>query len=164
MTVNYDELSLDSRLWIYSSKRQLIQEEKDLILKHLNAFTDAWQAHGKDVYSRAEIRDDRFILLFADETKSGVTGCSIDASVSVFRQIEQQLNLDLFNRMNFFLSENDKPKCLDRNSLEKEIASGSLKGSSLIYDNLVSSKAEFEDSWIKPIKDSKYNRIFSIPH
>jgi hypothetical protein len=163
MTVSYDDLSPDSRLWIYSSKRALNADEQVQILKVLKQFTDSWQAHGKEVHSRAEIRKDRFILLFADESKSGVTGCSIDASVSVFREIEQAFHLDIFNRMNFFLSVNGNIELLDRNALESVLASGQVNGKSLIFDNMISSKAELEHSWLKPLEESKYSRLFSIP-
>lgn len=163
MTVSYEDLSPDSRLWIYSSKRTLNADEQAQILKVLKQFTDSWQAHGKDVHSRAEIREDRFILLFADESKSGVTGCSIDASVSIFREIEQAIQLDLFNRMNFFLSVNGSIKLLEKHALESELASGQLNGKSLIYDNMIGSKVELEHSWLKPIEESKYSRLFSIP-
>ncbi len=36
----------------------------------------------------------------ADETASGVSGCSTDSSVHLIKQIEQQTEIRLFDRLN----------------------------------------------------------------
>ena len=40
----------------------------------------------------------RFIILMADETATGVSGCSTDSSVRLIKQIEQQYGVSLFDR------------------------------------------------------------------
>jgi hypothetical protein len=44
----------------------------------------------------------------ADETASGVSGCSTDSSVHLIRQIEQQTDIRLFDRLNLAFYINDK--------------------------------------------------------
>ncbi len=159
MTVSYEELSPGSRLWIYQSPRALTESEQKEITETLKSFTDQWQAHGKDVYSCGLVKDDHFIMLFADEEKSGVTGCSIDSSVALMRQIASHYQIDLFDRMQFFVKDGDSTKRFDQLTFSQAYQDGELSSESLVYDNLITDKVSLEARWINPIKDSWHARL-----
>jgi hypothetical protein len=162
MTVDYNTLNPESRLWIYTSPRPFSEAEKQKIQTALDDFTSQWQAHGKDVYSHGAVIEDHFIFLFADENRSGVTGCSIDASVRLFRELSLMLEVDLFDRMRFYSAEGDKPACYDRRAFENALEHGEVTGETMIFDTTVPTKAAFEKSWKKPLSQSAFSRLFTL--
>ena len=92
--------SPQSRIWIYQSNRKFTPVEEAEILTKLEAFTQQWKAHGHELMAKAEVRHGYFIILSVDESQANVTGCSIDSSVRLIKEIEQTLRVDLFNRFN----------------------------------------------------------------
>src|ERR1700712_1888920 len=89
-----------SRVWIYQSDKQLSDENVSALQQQLDSFTTGWTAHNSQLKAKAEIRYNRFIILIVDESQAGASGCSIDKSVNYMKQIEQQFNINLFDRFN----------------------------------------------------------------
>src|ERR1700733_8349117 len=79
-----------SRVWIYQGHRPFTSLEATQTRQLLDSFIHNWQSHGTPVKGYAAIFQNQFIILMADETASGVSGCSTDSSVRLIRQIEQQ--------------------------------------------------------------------------
>lgn len=87
------------RIWIYQSDRELSETEVGLANNKLQEFAAQWKAHGKELAARAEIRYNRFIILFLNESVEAASGCSIDSSVRFLKAIENELGVNLFDRM-----------------------------------------------------------------
>ncbi len=75
----------DSRVWIYQSNRQFTIDEALQIEELLEGFTSTWKSHGADVTGLARLLFGQFIILLADETATGVSGCSTDSSVRLIK-------------------------------------------------------------------------------
>ena len=75
----------DSRIWIYQSDRMFSEKETEAIDEMLRQFTDSWTSHGAKVKGFGKVFFNRFIVLMADETSSGVSGCSTDSSVRLIK-------------------------------------------------------------------------------
>src|SRR5438552_13120484 len=89
-----------SRVWIYQSNRLLSMGEALQVEDLLNSFAAGWQSHGTPVKGYANLLFGQFIVLMADETASGVSGCSTDSSVRLIKQVEEIFKVDMFNRQN----------------------------------------------------------------
>ncbi|WP_204351865.1 hypothetical protein, partial [Klebsiella variicola] len=63
-------------------------------------FVSNWISHGTPVKGYANLLFGQFIILMADETATGVSGCSTDSSVHLMKEIELRFKADLFNRQN----------------------------------------------------------------
>lgn len=87
------------RIWIYQSNRMLTTDEQSLASERLDAFTSKWKVHGHPLTASAEIRYGLFILLKVDERQALPSGCSIDASVRFMKELQQELHVDFFDRM-----------------------------------------------------------------
>src|ERR1700712_4874044 len=94
------QFSENSRVWIYQSNKQLTDTQVIQLQVQLDNFTTGWTAHNSQLKAKAEIRYNRFIILVVDESLAGASGCSIDKSVNYMKQIEQQFNINLFDRFN----------------------------------------------------------------
>ncbi len=94
------DFSADSRIWIYQGSRAFSAEEAIQTTAILQSFAQNWKSHGTPVKAFGGLLFNQFILLMADESASGVSGCSTDSSVHLIKKIEQQTGIPLFDRLN----------------------------------------------------------------
>ena len=85
----------NSRVWIYQASRLFTLSEALHIENMLNELVASWTAHGAPVKGYANLLFGQFIILLADETATGVSGCSIDSSVRVIQQLEKQFGVEI---------------------------------------------------------------------
>ncbi|MGN7202731.1 ABC transporter ATPase [Pedobacter sp. SAFR-022] len=153
--------SPQSRVWVYQSNREFTTSEVAEIQEKLDAFTAQWQAHGHQLKAKAEIIHNFFIVITVDETASNVTGCSIDASVRVLKEIEEKYNLDLFNRFNMAYIADGKVVTLNKEDFETLVSIKKITPDTIVFNNTVQTLEEFETKWQVPFAQSWHNTVFS---
>jgi hypothetical protein len=151
-----------SRVWIYQCNRLFSLGEALDIEKMLEQFTEQWKSHGTPVKGEAHLFFGQFIILLADETATGVSGCSTDSSVRLIKDIEQQYKVNMFDRTTLALVVNDKIQLLPLSQLEYAVANGFVNADTLYFNNLVQTKEELENNWIIPVKDSWLNKKITL--
>jgi len=143
-----------SKVWIYQSSRLFFISEALQIEEMLEQFVDGWQSHGAAVKGYANVFFGQFIVLIADETATGVSGCSTDSSVRIIKEIEQKMNVQLFERQMLAFVVKDKIQLLPLSQLSYAIKNDFINGETLYFNNTVLTKKELLQNWIIPIKDS----------
>src|SRR4051794_29415057 len=88
----------NSRVWIYQSSRMFMISEAFELEDMLRDFVESWDSHGAPVKGYANLFFGRFIIIMADESATGVSGCSTDSSVRLIKSIEKKFNVEMFNR------------------------------------------------------------------
>ena len=144
----------DSRVWVYQSSRIFSLSEAFDVGEKLNAFTANWLSHGTPVKGEAHLFFGQSIVLLADETATGVSGCSTDSSVRLIKEIEQQFNVNLFDRITLAFIVKDKIQLLPISQLPYSVDNGFIQLETLYFNNLVQTREELENNWIVPVKDS----------
>ncbi len=147
-------LPSDSRVWIYQSNRILNPSERDKIQQYLNQFTVQWTSHSQALKANAMVVHDCFLVLMVDESQAGASGCSIDKSVHFMQQIGQEFELDLFDRMSFAFQKDQKIEVVPKDTFVALYTQGIIDDNTLVFNNLVKNKKEFETQWLVPLKDS----------
>lgn len=138
----FSRLNDNSRVWIYTSPRVLSDDEVQMIRKELDIFTDNWAAHGSQLKAKGDVLENRYIVIAADESQTGASGCSIDTSVQFIRALGQELNLDLFNRMYFFSEEGTKIHFSD-------LADANVK----VFNSLAANLGRLRSDWLVEAKE-----------
>jgi len=159
--MNYKDLSEKSRVWIYQSKRELQRDEASQINQRAEKFLAEWAAHGSKLQAAFEIFYDRFLVLFADEAQIKASGCSIDASVHFFKSLEIDFNLELFDRLEVAFQQDGEVKSISLNEFQKLLKEGQLSENTLVFNNLVETKAAFEKQWKVPVKESWHQQLMT---
>jgi hypothetical protein len=144
----------DSRVWIYQSNRVFTTAEADRIGALLNEFVKVWHSHGEPVKGFGHLFFGQFIVLMADESGAGVSGCSTDSSVRIVKEIEKQLQVRLFDRVLLAFFNKEKVQLLPLSQLHAALENHQMDADTLYFNNTVHTKAELESKWIIPIKDS----------
>lgn len=148
------------RIWIYQADRQLTGGEKTLILDALNQFTAQWRAHGKALAAKAEVRYDRFVILMVNDAVAPPTGCSIDKSVHLLKEVELATGLNLFDRMQVAYRTTEGINVVPRSEFERLIALGDVTEDTIVFNNLVTSYPELETHWEVPLRNSWHAKVF----
>lgn len=143
-----------SRVWIYQSSRLFMISEALEIESMLEEFVEQWKSHGTPVKGYGNLFFGQFIVLMADETASGVSGCSTDSSVRLIKQIEARFNVNMFDRQMLALMIKDKLQLLPLSQLNYAIENNFIGPDTLYFNNLVQTKSELEHNWLIPVKES----------
>jgi len=152
-----------SRVWIYQASRLFTISEALEIEEMLNDFTENWNSHGAKVKGYANLLFGQFIVLMADETQAGVSGCSTDSSVRLIKAIEQKFSVDMFNRQNLAFLTKDKIQTLPLTQLKYALENNFITPDTIYFNNLVLTKDELLNNWMIPVRDSWLAKKFNIP-
>jgi len=151
-----------SRVWIYQSSRLFMISEALEMEPMLNDFAANWTSHGDKVKGYANLFFGQFIILMADESATGVSGCSTDSSVRLIKDIEKRFNVQLFDRQSLAFIIKDKIERLPMSQLEYGIAQGFIKPDTLYFNNTVLTKQELLDKWIIPVEESWIGKRYAF--
>ena len=150
MFVPFESLAPSSRIWIFQANRPFSPEELNFADQKLRAFTEEWAAHGIPLKTSYKIAFNQFIILAADERQHTASGCSIDSSVRALKELEAALDVDLFDRNLVAFKTGDSITLVSLQELKEKFRNGILKADSFAFNNLVNTRAEFENDWIVP--------------
>jgi hypothetical protein len=146
--------SPESRVWIYQSNRLFTVSEAFFIEDKLNEFAAQWTSHGDPVKGSGHLFFGRFIILMADESATGVSGCSTDGSVRLIKLLESELHTPFFDRQLLALVVKDKIELMPLVQLRYAVEHGFVGPDTLYFNNTVQTKKELEEKWIIPMKES----------
>ncbi len=155
----YEVLPDTTSVWIYQAKTALPAKDITEIRQHISNFTTSWVSHNNQLRAYGDIYHNQFIVLMVDESLAGASGCSIDKSVHFIKQIEQHYNIDLFDRMTFTYKDGETVKSALRMEFAQLYKSGEINDATLVFDNLVKTKGDFDANWIKPLGESWHKRM-----
>ena len=149
-----EDFAGNSRVWIYQSPRLFTLSEALAIEEMLEAFVRDWKSHGVPVKGYGNLFYGQFIVLMADETATGVSGCSTDGSVRLVKEIEQRFGVNLFDRLVLAFRVKDKVQMIPLSQLPYALENGFINEETLYFNNTVQSKQELEAKWLIPLKNS----------
>ncbi len=157
-TLKLKDLPATSQLWIYQCERKFSPEEAVQIEQALDNFVINWESHGTPVTGAYEIVDQQFILIAANATDSP-SGCSIDSSVKVVREIEAKLSCSLLNK-GLIAYEGDGVELLSLPDIPAAVSAGKIQPSTIIFNNSINTVGQFLDNWKIPADESWMKRYF----
>ena len=144
----------ESRAWIYQSNREFTTLETVQIEKMVQQFVTNWKSHGDTVKGFGAIFFNRFVILLADETAFGVSGCSTDGSVRVIKEIEQVFGVNMFDRQQLAFIVNENIQTVTLSQLNEAIAKELIDENTIYFDNTILTKKGLMEKWAIPVKNS----------
>lgn len=160
MLVGFKELPSEARIWIYQSNRPFTEAELPELRTLLDTFLEQWTAHGQNLKAGYDLPYNRFIVIGLDQSQASASGCSIDASVHFIQGLEQKYSVDLLDKMNVTYKQGEfvaHKALMDFKNMAKQRAVGP---NTVVFNNLVATKGEYEENWEVPAKESWHARFF----
>ncbi len=152
----------EARVWIYQSNNVLDQSQLAEISIILKDFTSSWTAHNQELKASFDIKYDRFIILIVDESQAGASGCSIDKSVHLMKDLEQKFQINLLDRFNIAYKDGEKVKSVDRSGFEELIKNGAVNADTPVFNNMVTNYQDYQNKWETTIANSWHSNVFSF--
>lgn len=159
MLVDFKTLPEQSRVWIYQANRSFTKDELQEIESKLNIFIESWTAHGSDLQAGYTFKYKRFIVLGLNQNLNAATGCSIDASVHFIQQLEKDYNVDLMDKMNVSYKQGEYVAYKTLSDFRKMAKDKAVSKNTIVFNNLVSNIAEFNENWEVPASESWHSRF-----
>jgi hypothetical protein len=154
MYIPFDELNAESRVWIYQGNKTMSASEKSTIGQLLHSFCEQWAAHGQPLKTSFKIEFSQFVIMAVDEDFRNPSGCSIDSSVGVLRQIQSATGIDFLDRTLVPFYINNQVELIPLAEIKSAFASGRLKPDTITFNTLATTKGELELNWKIPAEKS----------
>ena len=159
MFTAYKNLPSNSRIWIYQSDRAFTEEEIKKITEKATAFINQWTRHGDDLKGSFTIKYNQFLVLAVDENFNNVSGCSIDASVHFIQQLENELKVDLMDKMNITFKDNENINLVKLSDFQQFAKEKKITSETIVFNNMIQTKQDFESNWEVPADKSWHKRF-----
>lgn len=157
---SYQQMPDQARVWIYQSDREFSEAELATIQVAGNNFVQQWAAHGTELTAAFEVFHQRFLVFFLDEQQAAASGCSIDSSVGFVRQLMDQLQVDLLDKLNLaYRNANGDIVTQRMANFQDDLKAGIHTAETLVFNNLVGTKADFQKGWEVPVKASWHRQL-----
>ncbi|MBX2965049.1 MAG: hypothetical protein KF845_02800 [Cyclobacteriaceae bacterium] len=162
MFIPFNTLPDSARLWIYQSDRAFTPEEERAISATLQAFVNEWHAHNQPLKTSFQVLHNYFIVLAVDEAQYEASGCSIDSSVRIIRQLGEQTGINFFERTNVAVMLDEGIRLLKLPELKQAHENGAWNANTTVFDNSVLTKGDFEKRWRSPAGETWLKRYLSV--
>ena len=160
MLASFEQMSPNSRIWVYQSDRSITTAEKGEMMVSLESFLKQWAAHGSDLQASAIILHNYFMVICIDESFQMASGCSIDSMVRFVQELGQQMNINFFERTNLAFNTESGVQLIKLNDLKNSIAAGTVTAASAFFENTVQTKGQLENEWLTKAGESWLKRYF----
>jgi len=163
MTEALANLAPHSRVWVFQADRFFNPTEVTAINNVMKNFIPKWAAHGSSLYGDHYIAENLFLIIGVDETKAPASGCSIDSLTHTVQEIGAHLKVDFFNRLAItYENKEGKIEFTNMQEFKQLIAQNKIDHDTIVFNNLVNTKAEFITNWRTSAKNSWHNNLFQL--
>ena len=159
MIVDFNTLPEESRVWIYQANRSFTEIEIEELKSKLEVFLENWTAHGGELQAGYNILYKRFIVIGLNQQSNKATGCSIDASVHFIQHLEKEYNVDLLDKMNVSYKQGEFIAYKTLTDFRKMAKDRAVSKNTIVFNNLVATKAEFDENWEVSASESWHSRF-----
>ncbi|AUC85990.1 ABC transporter ATPase [Polaribacter sp. ALD11] len=159
MFVDFKEIPEDAKVWVYPSSRKFYPNEIEAIEEKVKTFVENWKSDDENFKASYQFLYNRFIILTADDVATELSNSDIDASVSLIIGLQETYEVALLDRMNVCFKQGEHVQYKDLKDFKKLLKNKALTGKTIIFDNLITTKQDFENFWEIPIEESWYNRF-----
>ncbi len=159
MFTDYKNLPGNSRVWVYQADRRLTTEEIEYISAKAIMFIEQWTRHGDDLKGSFTLKYDQFLILGVDENFNNVSGCSIDSSVRFVKELEQELKIDLMDKMNVSFKDGNNVNIVKLPDFQQYAQDKKITKETIVFNNMVNTKQDFDQKWEVPANESWHSRF-----
>lgn len=154
MNTEYKTYPDNAKVWVYQAGNLLDEDEINFLKVRIDEFIQNWESHGSLLKADFDVLHDLFVVFFVDEQGDNMCGRAQDASVRLMKELEQELETEFLNRMNLSYLKDGKPVVVKMNDVAALIEKGEMTDDTQVFNNMITSKKEFDTIWTQPLKES----------
>lgn len=159
MNEEYKNYPDNAKVWVYQAANHLDNDDIAFLKVEIDDFISSWESHGSMLKADFDILYNLFVVFFVDEEGDRMCGRAQDASVNLMKKMEEQLETEFLNRMNLSYLSNDKAIPVKMENFAKLIEEGTITENTLVFNNTITTKKEFDTIFKAQLKDSWQARL-----
>ena len=159
MYLPFEQMPDFSRVWIYQADQKLTAADEQLLRERMQQFCEGWNTHGNLMPTSFELIESQILILAVDESKLGASGCSIDSSVRILRELEIDLNINLTDQGKISVKKAGEMKVISALGVKSKVISGEIDLETEVINPLIRTKADLQNLW-QPVRNSWLNKYF----
>jgi hypothetical protein len=156
MNIPFDQMPSTARAWVYTANRILTPAESTLLLERLQPFLTEWSSHGTPLKAAAQILDQAIVIVAVENGFEAASGCSIDKSVRILKDLEQEIGISLFDRLQILYKKQltASAEVLPLPLFKNKLAAGEINAEGWIANTQVATVGELKSELWKEVKNS----------
>lgn len=155
MIVNYNSLSDYSKVYIFPSNRKFYTDEFPVFNEKIKSFL----SHFQGIDAHFEIKYQRFIvILISEETPLSLE--QNDELVSLIFSLESDFKVTLLDKVNVCFKQGEYVQLKEIPKFKKLIKNKGVSKNTIVFDNLINTKEEYENYWELPAGISWISHFF----
>jgi len=155
MLTDINSLSNSSKVFIYPSSRKFYKDEFRVIYSKVEEFLNHF--NGIDTYF--EIKYSRFIVVIvSDKTPLDIE--KNDLLVNFIQSLESEFKITLLDKVNICFKQGEYVQLKEIPEFKKLIKNRGVSKKTIVFDNLINNKEEYEKSWEIPAENSWVSHYF----
>lgn len=143
MTHTFSQFPPHAKVWVYAANRALDSQEVLAIQSKLDAFTQSWTAHEMPMNALGQVLHNQIVVIALDETQHSISGCGIDKSVKLMKDLGTAFQVNFFDRMQVLVKSSDGLQTHTKQSLQAAIEAGEVDENTLVLNPIVSNLGDF---------------------
>ena len=159
MVVTFDKISDQSRIWIFQSNRLIPDLDIEPLKKQIDIFLSSWTSHGDQLMVASLIKYNLFIIIALDQSCSTASGCSIDKLVSFIKNIENEYQISLLDRLDISFRDKNKISVLRLEDFKRKVLEKKINNDTIVFNNLINLKSDLTDNWEIPLNRSWHQKL-----
>ncbi|MGJ8745249.1 ABC transporter ATPase [Polaribacter sp.] len=159
MFVDHSLIPEDAKVWIYPSSRKFYPNEIEEVEQKVKTFVENWKSDDENFKASYQFLYNRFLIIFADDVTAPLQNSDIDASVSFILELQQLYNVELLDKMNVCFKQGEFVQYKELKDFKKLVKNKAVTAKTIVFDNLITTKQDYDTFWEVAIEDSWYRRF-----
>ncbi len=156
MLTNYQNLSENAKVYLYPSSRKFYPNELEELDVKVKEFTSKWTKFSTSY----KIEYQRFLLFFLEED-AVITTKIMDELAEFIFQLEKDYNITLLDKVNVCFKQGEYVQYQEMKRFRELIKKKSVSKKTIVFNNFIQTKYEFENEWEVPITNSWLSHLIT---
>ena len=159
MIVDFIEIPKWCKLWVFPSSRKFYPQEISELKTSIETFLNEWSSNEEGFNCAFQLKYDRFIIISVDDSEKKLSLKAHDKLSAFILSLEAKYEILLLDKINVCYKQGEFVQYKELKDFKKLLKNKAITAKSIIFDNLITTKIDFENNWEIPIEESWYRRF-----
>ena len=159
MSTDFKNMPEDAKIWVFPSRKKFYTNQIKELEEKIAGFVRQWTDKNTSLSATSFLKYHRFVIVCAfspDPISTAIT----NELISFIMELQTDYKTELMDKMNVCFKQGEYVQYKDLKDFKKLIKDKAVNKKTIVFDNLVATKQEFETYWELPASESWYGNMF----
>tara|TARA_B100000809_G_scaffold237763_1_gene257916 strand:+ start:83566 stop:84045 length:480 start_codon:yes stop_codon:yes gene_type:complete len=159
MSTDFNSMPEESKIWVFPSSKKIHANQTEDLEKKVGLFINNWTESNPSLKATSILKYNRFIIICASSEESISTTITNELIAFIF-ELQAIYETELMDKMNACFKQGEFVQYKELKDFKKLIKDKAVNKNTIVFDNLVATKYEFDNYWETPASESWYGNMF----